>query len=84
MYVLSKGPNGDFSNRSFPKYAGFERDVFKAIVEFFDDEDKGPLVPRHLLRVFQKTVGKKLCRHVNLSTTSTLRPDDLYPGEVNR
>ena len=59
MHVLSKGPNGDYSNQSFPKYAGFERDVFKAIVEFFADEDKGPLVPRHLLRGFQKTVGNE-------------------------
>lgn len=56
--LLLSGPNGDFSNQSFPKYTGFERDVFKAIVEFFDDKDKSPLVPQHLLAVFKKTVGK--------------------------
>ena len=54
------GPNGDYSKQSFPKYAGFERDVFKAVVEFFDEEQRCPLVPRHLLGVFKKTVGE--CR----------------------
>lgn len=60
IYLLSSisGPNGDYSNQSFPKYTGFERDVFKAIVEFFDDENKRPLVPRRLLGIFKKTVGK--------------------------
>ncbi|KAJ7377036.1 GTPase activator [Desmophyllum pertusum] len=59
MKCLIHWPNGDYSCQSFPKYAGFERDVFKAVVEFFDDEDKRPLVPTHLLGVFKKTVGKK-------------------------
>ena len=56
---LLPGPNGGYSeNQSLPKYAGFERDVFKAVVGFFEDEQKCPLVPRHLLGVFKKTVGK--------------------------
>ena len=44
--------------QSSPKYAGFEQDVFRAIVEFFADAERRPLVPRHLLAVFKKTVGK--------------------------
>lgn len=57
MKCLIHWPNGGYSeNQSLPKYAGFERDVFKAVVGFFEDEQKCPLVPRHLLGVFKKTV----------------------------
>lgn len=52
------GPNWDYSEQSFPKYPGFERDVFKAIVQFFEEETC-PLVPKHILQVFKKTVGKQ-------------------------
>lgn len=59
IILLLLGPNVGYSeNQSLPKYAGFERDVFKAVVGFFEDEQKCPLVPRHLLGVFKKTVGK--------------------------
>jgi len=57
MYCYS-GPNGDYSKQDLPKYAGFERDVFKTVVEFFDEDQGCPLVPQHLLRVFKKTVGE--------------------------
>ena len=52
------GPNWDYREQSFPKYPGFERDVFKAIVQFFEEE-RCPLVPKHILQVFKKTVGKQ-------------------------
>ena len=55
--MFYSGPNGDHLQQSIPKYVGFERDVFKAVVEFFDDEQRSPIVPKHLLGIFKKTVG---------------------------
>lgn len=55
MKCLIHWPNWDYSEQSFPKYPGFERDVFKAIVQFFEEETC-PLVPKHILQVFKKTV----------------------------
>ena len=58
VYLCILGPNWDYTEQSFPKYPGFEQDVFKAIIQFFGEEERCPLVPRHLLQVFKKTVGK--------------------------
>ncbi|XP_068677253.1 DEP domain-containing protein 1B-like isoform X1 [Montipora foliosa] len=56
MKCLIHWPNWDYTEQSFPKYPGFEQDVFKAIIQFFGEEERCPLVPRHLLQVFKKTV----------------------------
>jgi len=55
---LSLGPNieqGSIST-SFPKYPGFERDVFRAVVEYFDGF-KEPLVDPIILPLFIMTAG---------------------------
>ena len=51
------GPNNEEMDKdSFPKYPGFERDVFRAVVEYFDNL-VGPLVDGQLLSLFKKASG---------------------------
>ena len=58
MIMLSTGPlaKGDESN-SFPKYPGFERDVFRAVTEYFDGFSE-PLVGPNILPLFKMTAGQ--------------------------
>lgn len=54
---MLSGPIDNGNTSSFPKYPGFERDVFRAVVEHFDSLPD-PLVDSNILPLFIKTAGK--------------------------
>lgn len=58
--------------------------MFKAVVEYFDEEERCPLVPKRMLLVFKKIVGNNSYNNKNNNNTDNYKnSDNIYNSDDN-
>lgn len=51
-------PGPDDAIGCLPKYSGFEKDVFQAVVDYFENPDLEPIFTKRLCQVVSNVLGK--------------------------